>query len=309
MTGLRSTRLLIVALTPTVLAASGEDEQVLQVGRACVEVKEPDVCMASYGFECSRGRVPRESRQAEFLSCNLDLGDGRAHFVQMSYDGGGWKISHEETYVREYEEERIPQEHPDLALAEYLRRQMGDYNVHGSGSGTYGDGNHSAYEVGVRRQGGVLQVRMLCGLTDTDTHDETASTQWKDECAGRVHRTIRSLSQSRPAGPYRVANSSEIDWQRRSATLLSGDRVLVLDGRYSFAAGHRPCRFVSDCCSEDGILYLQSCRSPTGTELQAIDDCLEAGHGGGSDGLVTCLRAAGIKVGCEVQDDGSNLCY
>jgi hypothetical protein len=77
MTGLRSTRLLIVALTPTVLAASGEDEQVLQVGRACVEVKEPDVCMASYGFECSRGRVPRESRQAEFLSCNLDLGDGR----------------------------------------------------------------------------------------------------------------------------------------------------------------------------------------------------------------------------------------
>lgn len=309
MTRLLSTPLLVLVLGPTVVAASGEDEQYLQVGRTCVEAREPDVCMASYGFECSIGRTPCESRLAQLLSCNLDLGDGRAHFVQMTYDGNNWGIDLEKTYVLEYEAPRIPEENPDVALSGYLRQQMDGYSGYDSGSGTDGHGVHTGLEIGVRRQGVDLQMRALCGFTYAEMPDESVSARWRSDCERRLYRMIKSLSQSDPAGPYRVAGPSEIEWQTHSATLVSGHNALILDGRYSFPEGHRPCRDISDCCSEDGALYLQSCRTPTETELKAIDQCLEAGHGRGSDDFVGCLRAAGVKAGCQVQDDGSYLCY
>ncbi len=59
----------------------------------------------------------------------------------------------------------------------------------------------------------------------------------------------------------------------------------------------------------EGAIYLDSCRVPTDSELQTIDACLAEGRHRGSEEFFGCLRAAGVKIGCEEQADGARICY
>lgn len=291
--------------------ASGQDavrEPYLQVGTTCVSARDPATCMKSYGFECARSRTPDRSRDALILSCNLDLGDGRAHFVQMGYAGDEWTVETEETYEPELDEVRTPEEHAGLALSQHLQQRLRGFDIHSSATGSDTFGNEQARVTGMLRADGRIVVRAACGVISGDGPAETVSAETRASCEAGLLRTIVIFSQPETAGPYRVAAPSEILWDSGAATLVSGDRAFIVDGRYSFSEGHTPCRLVSNCCSTDGALYLQSCRTPTEKELRVIDDCLAAGNDRHSAEYMTCLRKAGVRVGCEEQDDGSRIC-
>jgi len=106
-----------------------------------------------------------------------------------------------------------------------------------------------------------------------------------------------------------VAAPSDFEWDREIVKLVSGDTGLILEGRYEFEDVHTPCRWVSDCCSTNGVLYLSSCRTPTESELQTIQTCLPKFDSFRSEGFMGCLSASGVSVGCEEQSDGSQICF
>ena len=66
---------------------------------------------------------------------------------------------------------------------------------------------------------------------------------------------------------------------------------------------------ISDCCSIDGSIYLDSCREPDDSEMQVVKFCLAEGLQLGTDEYVECLREDGVNVGCDEQADGSRVCY
>jgi hypothetical protein len=301
--------LLIAIAAPVLCPAETANEQYLEIGQTCVKAQEPAACMKSYGFQCHQGRLPDKSVEAQALGCNLDLGDGRLHFVQMLYDDSGWNIETEHSYWPEYSDVNTPEEDSYLALTSYIRHEMEDYSTYSSGGGSIGSELPLSFETGDRRIDGRVAVRAICAVVFGLQLDETASTETKSFCESNLLRTVKKLSQPQAKGPYRVAGPSDFDWEHRTTTLVSGESALVWEGRYAFTEKHVPCQWISDCCSPDGHFYLDSCRAPTKSELGTINTCLAEEGTHHSEKFFECLRTAGVKVGCENQADGSQICY
>ena len=301
--------MLAVVLISALCDSATAEEQYLEVGKLCAKARDPGACMKSYGFQCHRGRVPDRSTKAFRLGCNLSLGDGRYHFVQLLYDERGANVETEHTYWPEFAEVRRPENDSELALETYLRNEIRDYSSHSSGGGSLRSGAPMGFETGARRVDGRVAVRAVCGaVADTGVDDEISG-QVRAECEIRLLRTVKLLSQKQASGPYRVAGASEFEWETRLARLVSGESALIVEGRYTFAEKHTPCRWISDCCSIEGHMYLDSCRVPTESELKDIDTCLAKVGMRPSKPFVGCLQDAGVKVGCEEQADGSQICY
>ena len=265
--------------------------------------------MESYGFDCHQSRAADKSIEAIRLGCNLDLGDGRYHFVQMLHDNGGANIEVERTYWPEYSESKTPEEDSYLALTSYIRNEMTRYSMHSSGGGAVHLNESLQFETGARRNDGHVSVRAICGVVIGVELDEALSEQIRSYCESRLLRTVKKLGQPQATGPYRVARLSEFEWKTRFVRLVSGDSALIVEGRYAFAEPHVPCLWISDCCSRNGSLYLDSCRVPAESELQSIETCLDEVETRRSEQFVDCLRSAGVKVGCEDQADGSLICH
>lgn len=303
---------LSLAIAVTLLGISRAEtgaEQYLETGESCAKAQEPGICMESYGFQCHQSRRHGESIDAQMLGCNLDLGDGRKHFVQMLFNNGEWNVETESTYWPEYSEAKTPEEDSALALSSYIQQEMKGYSMHSSGGGTNDLNLPQEFQTGARRNNGHVAVRIMCGVVFGLQLDETASTQTKSDCQSKLLYTVKKLSQPQGTGPYRVAAPSEFEWERRFARLISGDTALILEGRYIFSKKHVPCLWISDCCSTEGYFYLDSCRAPTESELQIIESCLEEVERLRSEEFTGCLSAASMEVGCEDQADGSRICF
>lgn len=278
-------------------------------GEICIKTDEPSTCMKGYGFICSRFRLPQRSMEAHILSCNAGLSDGRMYFVQLLYDDGGWAIELQKIYMPEPVVEDTVGEDPDSILETYMREEMTNYNIHSSGLRPKYLSVPIHAETGTRRSGEQLIMRAVCGVIVGTEADETFLMGVNFECTQNLLRAIMKFSQSQSDGPYRAAGESEIEWQSATVTLVSNDLAFIVDGRYVFPQDHRSCRRMSNCCSEDGSTYLDSCREPTEPELNAIKSCLGRGSRGRSAEYFECLRAHDVKVGCEDQADGSRICY
>ena len=304
-----SVALLMATTVPVLWGAEPVNEQHLEIGNTCAKAHEPMLCMESYGFRCHQGRRFGKSIEAQSMGCNLDLGDGRYHFVQMLYDDGAWNVEVENTYFADYDEPRWPEEDPSLALSSYIEQKMDKYSMHSSGGGTNARGQPQDFHSGARRNDGRVAVSAACGTIVGLDLDETVSTQLKADCERLLLRTVKGLSQSKPTETYNVAAPSDFEWDREVVRLVSGDIGLILEGRYQFADVHTPCRWISDCCSIDGIFYLNSCRAPSEGELQVIQTCLSKVESIRSKDFEGCLRSAGVRTGCEEQADGSQICF
>lgn len=265
--------------------------------------------MESYGFDCHQGRLPGRSVEAQNLGCNLDLGNGRHHFVQMLYDDGGWNVEIERTYVPEYAEFRLAEEDSTLALSSYIEQKMQSYSPIISGGGVSNSGRLQEFVTGARRDDGRIAVRAACGVVIDVEFDESVSAQLMSDCEKHLLRTVKKLSQPQGDDAYRVAAPSEFDWEKHFISLVSGDNALVLEGRYIFPGVHTPCLWISNCCSWEGGFYLDSCRAPTESELQIIQTCLHQVKSRRSDAFTDCLRSSRVKAGCEEQADGSRICF
>ena len=285
------------------------DEQQIEVGNSCAEAHEPRLCLESFGYRCHQNRRPGTSITAQHLGCNLDLGDGRKHFVQMLYDDGGWTVEVQKTYYPDSYEPRWPEEDPSLALSTFIEQRMSGYSMQGSGAGATSRGQPQATFTGARRVDGRLVLGAACGAVIGLDDNGSTEKQLAADCERALSRSVKSLSQSHPGEPYRVAGASEFQWAREFVRLVSGDNALVITGHYAFAEMRTPCRWISDCCSSEGVIYLGSCRTPSETELQSIQTCLAEVESLRSDEFEDCLRADGVRVGCEQQADGSSICF
>ena len=303
---------LSLAIAVTFLGISRAEtgaEQYLETGESCAKAQEPGICMESYGFQCHQSRRPGESIDAQMLGCNLDLGDGRKHFVQMLFNNGEWNVETEHTYLPETDEVKTPEEDSALALSNYIQQEMTGNSMHSSGGGNNDLNMPQEFHTGARRDNGHVAVRAMCGVVFGLQLDESVSTQFKSDCERRLLRTVKRLSQPQGTNAYRVPAPSDFEWERRVARLISGDTALILEGRYIFSEKHVPCLWISDCCSTEGHFYLDSCRAPTESELQIIESCLEEVERLRSEEFTDCLRAASMEVGCEDQADGSRICF
>lgn len=301
--------LLTVIACSSYCRADTVKEPDMDFGNTCVKAPEPLTCMESYGFFCHRSGLPDRSVGAQSLGCNLDLGNGRYRFVQMLYDNGEWNVQIERTYVPESAELRLPEEDSTLALSSYIEQKMEDYSSHISGGGQSNSGLPQEFATGARREDGRIAVRAACGAVINVEIDESVSEQLMSDCERYLLRTVKKLSQAQGDSSYRVAAPSEFEWEKHFASLVSGDSAWVLEGRYTFAEAHTPCLWISDCCSREGGIYLDSCRAPTKPELQVIQTCLHQVESRRSDEFADCLRTSGVNAGCEVQDDGSRICF
>lgn len=304
---------LFFLLTFAVPGLSGSETQAdhySALAKTCTSAQEPGACMESYGFKCHRSRLPSRSLEAYVLGCNLELSDGRYHFVQMLYDNGGWNIERQETYAPEPAEDDDFAEDSGSALSTYVRAEMRNYTMYSGGSvpSDYVAGP-LRFETGTRKHGEHIILRAVCGVVLDGPLDEDVSMGTKSECEKRLLRAVKTLSQPQATGPYRAAGAAEFEWTSKTVTLVSGDLALVSEGRYTFAPKHTPCRWISDCCSGDGPIYLESCRIPTEVELQAVKSCLAQELRLQSEVYFDCLRDADVRVGCNEQADGSRTCY
>jgi len=186
---------------------------------------------------------------------------------------------------------------------------MDEYSMHSSAGGTGARGQPQESFSGARRIDRRVVVGAACGTIVGLEYDENVSMQLTADCERLLLRTVKGLSQSKPTGTYNVAASSDFEWDREVVKLVSGDTGLILEGRYEFADVHMPCRWISDCCSSDGIIYLNSCRAPSESELQVIQTCLSEVESLRSKEFEGCLRSAGVRAGCEEQADGSQICF
>ncbi len=304
--------LFLAIAMPLVSHSEEEAGEHSQIGGLCVQAREPGMCLKSYGFVCHQSRSYDRSLEAYVLGCNLALQDGRYHFVQLLYDDGGWTVENQHTYVPEQDELRTEAEDSALALSNYVREEMKDYSTHSSvsGSGIFEHFNGAfVMETGARRDGEQLVVRAVCGVIVDGQPDNTAPERTRARCEKWILRAIRMLSQPQGTSPYRVAGAAEVEWKSKTATLASGDTAFVMEGHHTFTPNHTPCLWISDCCSSDGKVYLDSCRSPTEVELEAVKSCLAQEKQPRTEEYLGCLRKAEVKVGCDEQADGSRICY
>ena len=302
---------LFLAMTmPVGLHAQEEAGEQSEIVETCIQAQEPGVCLKSYGYVCHQRRSFSRSLEAYRLSCNLALPGGRYHFVQALYDDGGWTVENQHTYLPEQDEIRTEAEDSGLALSAYVSEQMKNYSVHSSmtGSSEYIDGRLDII-TGTRRQGEQIAVRAVCGVVLDGQLSETVSMRTRAECEKYMLRTIMKVSQPQSASPYRAAGADEVEWNSKTAVLVSSDIAFIVDGRYTFTQEHTPCLWISGCCSTDGSIYLDSCRVPTEAELQAVKSCLSQGLQPRSEDFFACMREANVKIGCDEQADGSRVCY
>jgi hypothetical protein len=139
--------------------------------------------------------------------------------------------------------------------------------------------------------------------------DAAAKENHRTDCEHLLWRTVRGLSQTEASGPFSAPALSEFEWDEQLVPIVSGDTALVVTGSYMFDDVHTPCRWKNDCCSTESVIYLNSCRAPTEEELQVIQSCLTKAGSPRSGEFAGCLRSSAVKTGCEVQPDGSQLCY
>jgi len=302
--------ILFAFLAPSTSSAEPEDDHYSAIGEACIQTEKPNACMQAFGFKCSRSERPNHSVGAFGLGCNAVLSDGRYHFVQILNDNGGWSVEAQRTYMPETAEEYETEETAESDLSAQLRDEMQDHSMHVSGnvSSKSIDGS-LLIDMGTRWHGIRLELRALCGVVVYGQFDEAIAAATQSGCEQALLKRIRMLSQSQSVSPYRAAGAAEIEWQRSSINLATGDLALVVDGRYSFPKGHKSCRMMFDCCSLVGAIYLNSCRVPNDSELQAVTSCLAEGLTTRTTEFVQCLRDGGVKMGCEDQADGSRICY
>lgn len=302
--------LFLAIVMPVVSHSKEEAGEHSAIGELCIQAQEPGVCLKSYGFVCHQSRRYNRSLEAYGLGCNLALPNGRYHFVQILYDGGGWSVENQHTYVPEQVEFRTEAEDSALALSNYVREEMKNHLMQSSSTGNseYFSGPLEI-EIGTRRQGEQIGLRAVCGAVIDGRPSETISMWIKAVCEENVLRSIKMLSQPQAEGPYRAAGAAEIDWSSKTTTLASTETALIVEGLYKFPKKHRPCRYINDCCGGDGHVYLDSCRIPTESELKVIKSCLAQGQQPHTDEYLGCLREADVKVGCDEQADGSRICF
>ncbi len=286
---------------------AGEHSEIVET---CIQAQEPGVCFKSYGYVCHQRRSYSRSLEAYRLSCNLALPGGRYHYVQALYDDGGWAVENQHTYLPEPDEVRTEAEDSGLALSAYVSEQMKSYRGQSGQSGSHREPDkHVEIQTGTRKEDKYRVIRALCAMTFDSYPDQAALSNFNSECETQLLRTIRMISQPEEAGPFRAAGPSEIEWQSRTVVLASADNAVVFDGRYVFESDQTPCLWISDCCSTDGYMYLDSCRVPTEAELQSVKSCLSQGLQPRSEDFFACMREANVKIGCDEQADGSRICY
>ncbi len=300
---------LLAFSVPPVSRAGTEDDENLRIAETCVSAENPKACMEAYGNRCRQSRSLSTSLDAQHLGCNRPLGDGRMYFTQMAYDDGHWVIENQHSYLPELAEDKPAYEDPQAALSAYITGEMKGFSMMSGGSLMGRRPKPFSFETGRGKEGEERVLRAVCGALIVGVPDETLASDVLAACERALLRTIRQLSQPAESGPFRASGANEIEWQTRSATLLSGDAALIVTGRHVFQPEFRPCLLISDCCSLDGQSYLMSCRTPTDAERQAISSCLERERRPWSEEFQSCLREQQVKVGCEDQPDGSRLCY
>jgi len=201
-------------------------------------------------------------------------------------------------------------ENPDLALSAYLYDQSSKYSQHaGGGMNIESSERPVSFTTGAKRRDKSIDMLALCGVIVEGEPDDVLQESLLAGCEERLLRTIKKLSQPAEPGPYRAAGASEIDWQSRVVTLITSDIAFVVEGHHTSNQQFTPCLWIDSCCKTNGALYLDSCREPSEVEWRAIDHCQSMGLGCRSPEYLACLREQGVKAGCELQPDGSRLCY
>ena len=304
--------LVLLLAMPVSRAEEPGKSQYQEVGESCAATQDPLVCMESYGFRCEQSWNPEASLGGQHLACNVDLGGGRKHFVQMVFDGAEWRFDSQHSYDYKPRTPRMPQEKASDALAQHFRQSMARYQSHTRGTGSDGERYYKTFS-DTHRVDGRVEVIAACGMTggpvNEGSNENSDAATLVTKCEQHLLDTVISLGQSKPGEVYRIAALSDTAWEKNIVTLLSGDTALIVEGRYQFEKPHTPCREISDCCPRDGSYYLNSCRTPTEQELHVIEACLATEDRVASEEFTTCLRSGGVKVGCELQPDGSRICY
>ena len=289
-------------------SAETQTEPTNAAGEICIRSESPQQCLESYGFVCNKSMTLERSIDGFRLGCNGGLPDGQMHFIQILYADGGWSIENQQTYVPETYVAGQPDTSREAALETYVQGEMTGYRMQSEGI-RFDYMNELAYvKTGSQRIGELLVMRSVCAVVVDDDPNDAIWFGLEQQCNDVLLRGILMLSQSGRDVPYRAAGRNEIHWQKTTITLNVDDIAYVVDGSYEFPANHVPCKWLSNCCSSKGYLFLDSCREPTESESEAVDYCLAEGFKRRSPDYVKCLREQGVAVGCEDQLDGSRLC-
>ncbi len=302
----RQACLLLLIAIPSV---SLSDETEASVADTCVAEADPLSCLESYGYECHSQRDYHESLVARQIGCNLQLADGQKRFVQMEFDGSTWTTTSDHVYDPQPYVPASPYADMGEALTDYVQAEMRGFVTGISSSGSSSTGTYTDEITGVRREGDTRLFRAVCGVTVNERPVDSFSAETKSHCEKLLLSTMKSMTEPPGGQPFRAGGASQIDWHSELVTLKSGDRALIVEGRSLQPRPGPACRSISDCCATDGVMYLDSCRTPTDSEFAAIADCLADDLQPRTAEFMGCLRAQNVKVGCEDQPDGSRLCY
>lgn len=308
----RSIAVWLSLLLSSPLAAAAEDLEeahYASIPERCVTDVDPRACLESNGYECRRHSGMSIAMNAYWLGCNARLSTGRAHFAQLMFDGSDWIVETQRVYTPEPVRERVEPYEPDEMLERYLYSLIENGQTFGGGMKPDESGHLIVDQVELDRRADTWTLRVLCGLVVEQSATERASTIVRRECQKRALKITRNLSQADQTSPFRAPGANELYWSESLATLESGDTAVIAEARHQFPQGHVACRLRSHCCSGPGSTFLGSCRAPTEAEETAVDACLGIGLRARTTEYTECLIANGVKVGCEMQDDGSRLCY
>ncbi len=307
-------RSLCTSLLTTVLMCSAQalDGQLPHelAAEECIKTDDVGACMQGFGFTCDRLASPQTAIGAFRLSCNAPLADGRLHFVQMQNDTEEWTIERQRSYFPDSAPYNIePLEGPLSNLADYIQDQMANMTLLHSGTEETMQRSRIVFEVRSGSAGDTMALMAICGTELDGEPSDALVGDIRSHCGRLLRRNIVRFAQPDGDSPYRVYGMDETTWTT-TRTIVGADLdALLLEGRYLFPSNHTPCRFISDCCSRDGSMYLESCREPSVTEHEAIVVCLERGLRIRTGRFHECLREQDVPVGCELQSDGSSLCY
>lgn len=302
--------LLLTIAVPAMSQPVNDVDEYGEIGETCVQSTDPAACMESYGFQCEAYRRPEVTAAAYYLACNMTLSNGLQQYAQLLNDGMGWSVESQGTHNSDDDEYLAPADDADLALTDYIRQELNRHAVLSSGNKNADQfKNPFAYSTGMLRGDGNRKLRSLCGLVLDGPIDEINSAKLQKLCEEELLERIRLLSQSEATSPYIAAGAAELQWESNNVFIASGDAALIIEGRYTFAEGHKSCRLTNDCCLGDGLGYFESCRPVSEAEIESAMSCLAAGLKLQSEPYYDCLREADVKVGCEEQSDGSRVCY
>lgn len=275
----------------------------------CIATEDPQACLVASGYLCNQLKGTHITVAAHYLSCNVRLSNGRAHFAQLLFDGVGWAVEVQRVYVPEPVREQDEPTEPEFILDAYVQSLFRDDEwISANGNSEY-MGRLIVSSVGNSQSSGVMAMRALCGIIVNREPGPEESNAVKEHCNSRLLRSIRMFSQSDQNSPFRAAGANEIRWSEKSAVLKSNDSAFLLEAQYEFPEGHMSCMLQPHCCSSNLRYYLDSCREPKTHEEAAVNSCLAEGYRRKTDEYENCLRSKSVSVGCEAQEDGSRLCY